>query len=132
MSGKCMPNSPSSINAPRWFDPRGRQVSSWAFILNRLSALGLTFYLALHLAVLHKLSQGAQAYNDFIAFSQSPLIKIGEIVLIAAVLFHGLNGLRLTLHAFSLGIREQKKLFAVVLMVTILVSAIFAIRIFAE
>ena len=127
-----MPNSPSSINAPRWFDPRGRQVSSWAFILNRLSAIGLTFYLGLHLAVLHKLSQGAQAYNDFIAFSQSPLIKVGEIVLIAAVLFHGLNGLRLTLHAFSLGIREQKKLFAVVMLVTILVSAVFAIRIFAE
>lgn len=127
-----MPNQPSTLNAPRWFDPRGRQVSSWAFILNRLSALGLTFYLALHLTVLHKLSQGAQAYNDFIAFSQSPLIKVGEIVLIAAVLFHGLNGLRLTLHAFSLGIREQKKLFAVVIMVTVLVSAVFAIRIFAE
>src|SRR5512133_431622 len=112
MSGKCMPNSPSSINAPRWFDPRGRQVSSWAFILNRLSALGLTFYLALHLAVLHKLWQGAQAYNDFVAFSQTPWIKIGEIILIAAVIFHGLNGLRLILHAFSLGVRQQKKFFA--------------------
>jgi succinate dehydrogenase / fumarate reductase cytochrome b subunit len=127
-----MPNSPSSIHAPRWFDPRGRQVSSWAFILNRLSALGLTFYLGLHLVVLHKLSQGANAYNDFVAFSQTPLIKIGEIILIAAVLFHGLNGLRLTLHAFSLGVRQQKKLFAVAVTVTILVSAVFAFRLFAE
>lgn len=127
-----MPNQPSSINAPRWFDPRGRQASSWAFILNRLSALGLTFYLGLHLTVLHKLAQGAQAYNDFINFSKSPLIKAGEVVLIAAVLFHGLNGLRLTLHAFSFGIRQQKTLFAVAVVVTILVSAAFAIRLFAE
>lgn len=127
-----MPNQPSAINAPHWFDPRGRQVSSWAFILNRLSALGLTFYLGLHLAVLHKLAQGAQAYNDFVAFSQTPLIKMGEIILIAAVVFHGLNGLRLTLHAFSFGIRQQKKLFATAVAATILVSAVFAIHLFAE
>lgn len=127
-----MPNQPSAINAPRWFDPRGKPATSWAFILNRLAALGLTFYLGLHLVVLHKLSQGAQAYNNFVAFSQTPLIKIGEIILIAAVLFHGLNGLRLTLHAFSLGLRQQKKLFAVAVIVTVLISAAFALRILAE
>ncbi len=127
-----MLNKPSPINAPRWFDPRGRQAGSWAFILNRLSALGLTFYLGLHLSVLYKLSQGVQAYNAFIAFSQSPLIKAGEVVLITAVLFHGLNGLRLTLHAFSLGIQQQKKLLAIAVTVTILVTAAFAIRLFTE
>jgi len=26
----------------RWFDPRGRKMGSWAFILNRITALGLT------------------------------------------------------------------------------------------
>src|SRR5690242_3687862 len=108
-----MRNPPSPLNAPRWFDPRGRAAGSWAFILNRLSALGLTFYLGLHLVVLHKLSEGAQAYDDFVSFSQSLWIRIGEIILIAAVVFHGLNGLRLTLHAFSLGVRQQKKLLAI-------------------
>jgi succinate dehydrogenase / fumarate reductase cytochrome b subunit len=127
-----MLNKPSSMNAPRWFDPRGRQAGSWAFILNRLSALGLTFYLGLHLAVLHKLAQGAQAYNDFIGFSQTPLIKIGEVVLITAVAFHGLNGLRLTLHAFGFGIQHQKKLLALAMTITIVVGAVFAIRLFAE
>ena len=100
-----------SGKGPRWFDPRGRDAGSWAFILNRLTGLGLTFYLGLHLVVLNKLAQGPQAYDEFIAFSQSLLIKIGEVILIAAVLFHGLNGLRLTLHAFGIGIRRQKQLF---------------------
>jgi succinate dehydrogenase / fumarate reductase cytochrome b subunit len=113
-------------------DPRARQAGSWAFILNRLSALGLTFYLGLHLTVLHKLAQGAQAYNDFIAFSQSSLIKVGEVVLIAAVVFHGLNGLRLILHAFSVGLMQQKRLFAMAMFATILVSAAFAIHLFAK
>jgi succinate dehydrogenase cytochrome b subunit len=127
-----MHNRPDPINALRWFDPRARQAGSWAFILNRLSAIGLTIYLGLHLAVLHKLAQGAQAYDDFVAFSQTPWIKVGEVILITAVIFHGLNGLRLTLHAFSLGIRQQKQLLAIIITVTVLLSAAFAIRLFAE
>lgn len=132
ISGEPMPNAPTSINAPRWFDPRGRQAGSWGFILNRLSALGLTLYLGLHLAVLHKLTQGAQAYDDFVAFSHSLGIKIGEVILITAVVFHGLNGLRLILHVFSIGVRQQKQLLAIAVVVTIFVSAAFAIRLFAE
>lgn len=127
-----MSNSPSPTHAPRWFDPRARQAGAWAFILNRLSGLGLTFYLGLHLAVLNKLAQGPQAYDDFVAFSQSPLIKVGEILLIAAVLFHGLNGLRLILLAFGIGIRQQKKLLVFVMLSTLLVSGLFAVHLFGE
>ena len=123
-------SQPSSRNALRWFDARGRQAGSWAFILNRLTALALTFYLALHLIVLKNLTQGAQAYNDFVAFAQGPLIKTGEIILIAAVILHGLNGVRLTLLAFGMGLRHQKALFFLSATATILVSALFALRMF--
>ena len=123
-------SQPSSRNALRWFDPRGRQVGSWAFILNRLIALALTFYLGLHLVVLNKLTQGVQSYNDFVAFAQMPLIKAGEIILIATVTLHGLNGVRLTLLAFGIGLRHQKILFILSAVVTILVVALFAIRLF--
>ena len=125
-----MSNVSSPINAPRWFDPRSRQAGSWAFILNRLSALGLTFYLGLHLAVLNKLTQETQSYNDFVASAQSPLIKVGEVILIAAVVFHGLNGLRLIFHAFGIGLQYQKNLFIIVIAVTLLISAVFSMRLF--
>ena len=125
-----MPNTPSSIHASRWFDPRARAAGSWAFIFNRFSALGLTVYLALHLAVLNRLAQGAKAYNDFVAFSQSPLIKSAEVILIAAVVFHGLNGLRLTLHAFAVAIHYQKILFVSVMVITVLIMTLFAIHLF--
>jgi succinate dehydrogenase / fumarate reductase cytochrome b subunit len=121
---------PSSRNALRWFDPRGRKVGSWAFILNRLAALALTFYLGLHLVVLNKLTQSAQAYNDFVAFAQIPFIKAGEIILISAVILHGLNGVRLTMLAFSIGLRHQKILFIFSAMTTILIVAMFVIRLF--
>ena len=116
----------------RWFDPRGRQLGTWAFMLNRLTALALTFYLFVHLLVLNRLTQGAQAYDDFVTFAQLPLIKIGEILLIAAVALHGLNGLRLIFLAFGIGLRQQKKLFIAVMVLTILVAWLFAARLFGE
>jgi len=124
--------NPSLRNVLRWFDARGRRVGSWAFILNRLTALALTFYLGLHLLVLNKLTQGAHAYNDFVTFAQTPLIKVSEIILIAAVVLHGLNGLRLTLLAFGVGLRWQRILFIIVAAATILASALFAIHLFIE
>jgi succinate dehydrogenase/fumarate reductase cytochrome b subunit len=49
---------------------------------------------------------------------------------VAAVLFHGLNGLRLILHAFGIGIRHQKHLLILAVTITILLSAVFTIRLF--
>jgi len=113
-----------------WFDLRGRQVGSWAFALNRLTALALTFYLGLHLIVLNKLSQGEQIYDDFVTFAKTPLVKFGELILITIVALHGLNGLRLVLLAFGKGLNRQKTLFALVLLVSFLLGGLFAIRLF--
>jgi succinate dehydrogenase / fumarate reductase cytochrome b subunit len=123
-------NKPISPNPLRWFDIRGRQTGTWAFMLNRLTALALTFYLIVHLLVLNKLTQGPASYNDFVAFAQLPLIKVGELLLVAAVLFHGLNGLRLILLALGIGVQRQKQLLTFVMFVTILVMLLFAFRLF--
>ena len=127
-----MNDTPSPVHAPRWFDPRARGSGSWAFILNRLSALGLTFYLGLHLVVLNKLAQGAQAYDSFVQYTKLPLMKAGESILIAAVLFHGLNGLRLTIHALGMGIRHQKQWFGLVIILTLLITAMFVRHLIGE
>ncbi|MCI0519590.1 MAG: succinate dehydrogenase, cytochrome b556 subunit [Chloroflexi bacterium] len=109
-------------------DWRGRRAGWLAFLLNRLTALALTFYLGLHLAVLHKLTQGAAAYDDFIALAQSPLFKAGEVILIAAAVYHGLNGLRVMLLAFGAGLSRQKALFILSAIAAALVAAAFAVR----
>lgn len=125
-------HTPSSHRAWNWFDPRRRDAGSWAFILNRLTALALTFYLVVHLIVLNKLTQGPTAYDDFVAFAHLPLIKLGEILLIAAVVLHGLNGLRLTLLTFGIGLRYQKTIFAFSFLITLLLTTLFAIRLFGS
>ena len=42
-------NQPSAGKFWSWFIPVGRQAGGWAFALNRVTAIGLTFYLFLHL-----------------------------------------------------------------------------------
>ena len=125
-------HQPSSLRrlGESW-DPRAKGAGSWAFLLNRLTALGLTLYLGLHLAVLGQLAGGPQAYDGFLKFAQLPLLKVGELVLIAAALFHGLNGVRLALHAFGVGVRAQKLTFAAVAGLTLLATAVFAARLLA-
>lgn len=125
-----MRNSPSPQHASRWFYPRAKQIGTWGFTINRLTALGLTFYLGLHLVVLNKLAQGQKAYDDFVLFAQLPLIKFGEVILIAAVLFHGLNGVRLILHAAGFGVKKYRLSLVIVLTLTLLGSALFAVRLF--
>ncbi len=106
-----MPNQSSPVNAWRWFDPRNRSLSTWAFILNRITALGLTFYLFLHLIVLSTLARGPQAYDQFLQFAHSPVVKVGEMFVIAAGLIHGLNGIRIALTSFNIGTTRQRQIF---------------------
>ncbi|MCL4560054.1 MAG: succinate dehydrogenase, cytochrome b556 subunit [Chloroflexi bacterium] len=116
--------------AAKWFDPRARTISTIGFILNRITALGLSFYLFLHLIMLGQLAQGPQAYDGFLATVHSPIFVFGEVLVIAAGFIHGLNGIRIALNSFGVGARYQKATFLVLLSIAVICSLIFAVRIF--
>ena len=115
-----------------WFDPRNRQPGSWAFILNRITGLGLTLYLFLHLVMLGQLALGPAAYDGFISLMKNPIFIFGEFLVVAAGLIHGLNGIRLGLNSFGIGVARQKEFFYVVFVIAVALSAYFALRMFAH
>ena len=121
-----MHNTPASSRFPLWFDPRKRHPGTWAFILNRITALGLTLYLFLHLYMLGKLAQGPEAYDSFIALAKTPLVKGGELLVIAAGLIHGLNGIRVALTSFGIGVTRQRELFWVLMALAAVGILLFA------
>jgi succinate dehydrogenase / fumarate reductase cytochrome b subunit len=114
----------------RWFDPRFRSLSTWGFILNRVTALGLTLYLLLHLIMLGKLAQGPEAYDTFIELAHAPAFQVGEMLVIAAGLIHGLNGIRIGLNSFGIGVTRQRQLFLGLMAVAVVGTAIFAVKMF--
>lgn len=125
-----MTRSPALMHSWRWFDPRGRDLGTWAFILNRISGLGLTLYLFIHLIVLGKLAQGPEAYDQFVALAKSPLLVTGELLVVGAGLYHGLNGLRVALTSLGIGVAQQRRLFVGLLVLTAVAGLVFAVRMF--
>jgi len=120
----------NSINFLKWFDPRNRHVGTWGFIINRITALGLTLYLVMHLFMLFKLAQGADAYDQFIELAKSPAVKIGEMLVIAGGVLHGINGIRIAINSFGIGVRRQKAILIVLFTVSMLIILFFFYRMF--
>ena len=115
----------------QWFDPRGRSIGGLAFILNRITALGLVLYLYLHLYYLRQLAMGPQVWNAFIDSAENSLwIGIGELFVIAGGLIHGLNGLRIILNSFNIAVPYQKQLFYGLFTLALIGIAFFAVHMF--
>ena len=116
----------------QWFNVRGKGVGFWAYVVMRLSALGLVLYLFLHLGILSQLAVGPAAWDGFVATAKSPAFLLLDIVLIIGMLAHGLNGVRLSLIGFGIGVPRQKIMLWIGLALTIVFSVLSALAVFAE
>jgi succinate dehydrogenase / fumarate reductase cytochrome b subunit len=123
-------NQPSARKFWSWFIPLRRDIGYWAFALNRITAIGLTIYLFLHLGVLGLLARGPGAYDNFLLLTENPFIKLGEWAVVAAAVLHGLNGIRIILTSFGVGVTRQKQLFFGLMIIAVLVILIFTARMY--
>jgi succinate dehydrogenase cytochrome b subunit len=112
----------------RWLDPRGRHLSTLAFILNRLTALGLVAYLYLHLVILSTLLRGPQAWDGLVTLFRQPLFLALDVLLVAGLAFHGLNGLRVALVGSGLLVERHKALLAAAGILAGLLTVVAAVR----
>jgi len=94
-----------------WLDPRGRALGSWAFAVNRVTGLGLVFYLYLHLGVLSLLLVGESAWNDFLELATTTVFLLLDVLLLFGLLYHGLNGIRVALVGSGVVPNRQRALF---------------------
>jgi succinate dehydrogenase cytochrome b subunit len=94
-----------------WLDPRGRGHGGRALALQRLTGVLIIFYLYLHLGVLSMLLIGRSSWSSFLSLVTAKSFLALEAVLIAAVLFHGLNGIRVALVGSGIAVRRERLLF---------------------
>ena len=105
------PSSARRRGVAGWVDVRGRRLGGWAFILNRVTGLGVLFYLYLHLLVLSQLAIGPGAWDSLLKnWFLNPVFLVLDVVLLAGLLIHGLNGVRVSLVGFGLVVSRQKAL----------------------
>lgn len=116
----------------QWGDVRKRHPGMWAYVLNRLSGLGLVLYLYIHLVVLSMLANGPSAWDGFIAIAKSPLFLMLDVILLAGLLIHSLNGIRVALNGMGIGVGLQKPLFWVALVLAIVATVAGGAAIFLK
>lgn len=94
----------------------------FAWALHRLTGLGVLLFLILHILDTFLIVFGADLYNQVIELYRRPLFRVSEVGLAGAVLYHSLNGVRITLMDFFPALLDrQKQLFYAVMVIFTLV-----------
>lgn len=107
---------------------RGNQ-GMWSWVLHRITGIAIFFFLLVHILDTALVRVSPEAYNAVIGTYQTPLIGLGEVGLVGAVVFHALNGLRIILIDFwSKGTKYQRAMFITVLVVWFIIMIAFTPR----
>jgi succinate dehydrogenase / fumarate reductase, cytochrome b subunit len=123
---------PSPRSSGRSSPPRRRTLyrgdpAMWSWVLHRISGATIFFFLFVHVLDTALVRVSPQAYNEIIESYKSPIIGLMEVGLVAAVLYHALNGVRIILIDFwKDGPRHQRLMLWIVAGVFIAVFAVTA------
>lgn len=78
-----------------------RGTGFYAFLLHRLSGLGLALFLPLHFLALGLALEGADGFDRFLAYTDMPLVKAAEWGLLILLTIHLVFGIRVLLIEFD-------------------------------
>jgi succinate dehydrogenase / fumarate reductase cytochrome b subunit len=97
---------------------RGR-TGWWAWALQRVTGVLLVGYLFLHILVLSSARAGADTFDRVFGVAQHPVLAALDIVLIAIILFHAANGVRIILLDAGVAANRQVEMFWASIAVTL-------------
>ena len=107
---------------------RGRE-GMWSWVAHRISGVLIFFFLFAHVLDTALVRVSPSAYDDIMGTYKNPVVGLLEAGLVAAVLFHAFNGVRVVLIDFwANGPRYQKQLAYGVIGIWVVLFVPFAIR----
>ena len=88
----------------------------WSWVAHRVTGVLIFFFLFVHVLDTALVRVSPETYDETVAIYKTPLVNLMEYGLVAAVLFHALNGLRVVAVDFwSKGAKYQKQMLWTVL-----------------
>ncbi|MEU8459454.1 succinate dehydrogenase, cytochrome b556 subunit [Streptomyces sp. NPDC029003] len=89
---------------------RGRE-GMWSWVAHRVTGVLIFFFLFVHVLDTALVRVSPEAYDDVVATYKTPIVALLEYGLVAAILFHALNGLRvIAVDFWAKGPRYQKQM----------------------
>lgn len=107
---------------------RGRE-GMWSWVGHRITGVVIFLFLLVHVLDTSLVRVAPGAYDAVMATYKNPLMALGETALVAAIVFHAFNGLRLILVDFwKQGTKYQRQMLWGVLALWVITMLAFSIR----
>jgi succinate dehydrogenase / fumarate reductase cytochrome b subunit len=101
----------------------------WSWVAHRVTGVLIFFFLFAHVLDTALVRVSPEAYNAVIGTYRNPIVGLAEAGLVAAIIYHAFNGVRLMLVDFWFsGPRYQKQMLWVVGVLWVVFFVPFAIR----
>lgn len=100
----------------------------WAFVLHRVSGVGLALFLPAHFWVLSLAIDDAARLDAFLSWTEDPLVKAAEAGLVVLLAAHLTGGLRLLALEFLPWRDRQKSLIALASGLALAAGLLFLMR----
>lgn len=108
----------ANVGAGNW-----KGLGMWAWLLFRIAGVIVAFYLFVHIVIISQgRLTGAGTLDSIFKTFDRPLFVLLDLLLVWAVLFHGLNGVRVLLMDVGVGVRSHKAVFVCAM---VLAAALF-------
>lgn len=92
-----------------WFSLRPVNPERVAFILQRVTGIGIMAYFVAHVFTTGDILMGKDAWQMLMETLNEPLAHVGMLLLLAGIGFHTINGLRLILAEFGFILGRPKR-----------------------
>lgn len=107
---------------------RGRE-GMWSWVGHRITGVVIFFFLLVHVLDTSLVRVSPEAYTAVIGAYKNPLMALGETGLVAAIVFHAFNGLRIIAVDFwKKGAKYQRQMLWTVLILWAVIMLGFSIR----
>ena len=101
----------------------------WSWVLHRITGVAIFFFLLVHVLDTALIRVSPEGYNAVMGVYKTPVMGIGEAVLVAAIVFHAYNGLRIILVDYwSKGAQYHRAMFWTVIVLWAVTMAGFLPR----
>jgi len=93
-----------------------------SFVLRRFTGVALVLYLFTHMWVIGSINSGPETFDARLNTVQTPFFKFAEIALLAAVVYHAFDGIRLLIVHYFKVTEFRKSLFYAIFAISFLLT----------
>ena len=99
---------PNRLGIKGWVWAGRYKIERYLYTLHRLTGFGLLLYISLHLVANGFRLGGEDSWESAMNFLSNPGFKVGEYLVMAAFIYHALNGGRLMLQHLGITLGKPK------------------------